>query len=153
MAQKVRNPPAMWETQVWSLRKIPWIRERLPTPYAGLENSGLDYTVHGVAKSWAWLSMTERLWLVPSAVILEPKKKSLSLFAFFPPSICHEVMGLDAMIFAFWMLSFKPAFHSPLSLSSRGSSVPLQFLSFVLISHAGKIMLKLGFNSMWTKNF
>ena len=26
------------------------------------------------------------------------------------PSICHEVMGLDAMIFIFWMLSFKPAF-------------------------------------------
>ena len=29
-------------------------------------------------------------------------------------SICHEVMGLDAIIFIFWMLSFKPAF----SLSS-----------------------------------
>ena len=30
------------------------------------------------------------------------------------PSICYEVMGPDAMIFVFWMLSFKPAF----SLSS-----------------------------------
>ena len=30
------------------------------------------------------------------------------------PSIYHEVMGPDAMIFIFWMLSFKPAF----SLSS-----------------------------------
>ena len=30
------------------------------------------------------------------------------------PSICHEVMGLDAMIFVFWILSFKPTF----SLSS-----------------------------------
>ena len=30
------------------------------------------------------------------------------------PSTCHEVMGLDAMILVFWMLSFKPAF----SLSS-----------------------------------
>ena len=30
------------------------------------------------------------------------------------PSICHEVMGLDYRIFAFWMLSFKPVF----SLSS-----------------------------------
>ena len=39
----------------------------------------------------------------PSAVILEPKKiKSLTV----SPSICHEVMGLDAMIFVFWMLSF-----------------------------------------------
>jgi len=30
------------------------------------------------------------------------------------PFICHEVMGPDAMIFVFWMLSFKPTF----SLSS-----------------------------------
>ena len=26
------------------------------------------------------------------------------------PSICHEVMGLDAVILVFWMLSFRPAF-------------------------------------------
>jgi len=31
-------------------------------------------------------------------------------------------MGQDAMILVFWMLSFKPTFHSPLSLSSRGSN-------------------------------
>ena len=54
-------------------------------------------------------------WLQsPSAVILEPKKiKSLTASTFYP-SICHEVMGLDAMIFIFWMLSFKQTF----SLSS-----------------------------------
>ena len=47
-------------------------------------------------------------WLQsPSAVILEPKKiKSATV----SPSICHEVMGLDAMILVFWMLSFKPTF-------------------------------------------
>ena len=27
------------------------------------------------------------------------------------PSNCHEVMGLDAMILVFWMLSFKPTFE------------------------------------------
>ena len=55
------------------------------------------------------------LWLhSPSAVILEPKKiKSVTVSIVFP-SICHEVMGLGAMILVFWMLSFKPAF----SLSS-----------------------------------
>ena len=44
----------------------------------------------------------------PSAVILEPplQKKSVTV----SPSICHEVMGPDAMILAFWMLSFKPTF-------------------------------------------
>ena len=36
-----------------------------------------------------------------SIVILEPKKiKSATVFAF-PPSICHEVMGPDAMILIF----------------------------------------------------
>ena len=39
-----------------------------------------------------------------------------------------ELMGLDAMILVFWMLSFKPTFHAPLSLSSRGSLL-LSFLS------------------------
>ena len=41
-------------------------------------------------------------WLQsPSAVILEPKKiKSVSL-SIVAPSICHEVMGLDAMILVF----------------------------------------------------
>ena len=43
--------------------------------------------VHGVAKSWTWLSnWTELNW------------------------IDNEVMGLDAMILSFWMLSFKPDF-------------------------------------------
>ena len=51
-------------------------------------------------------------WLQsPSIVILEsPKIKSLTV----SPSICHEMMGLDAMILVFWMLSFKPTY----SLSS-----------------------------------
>ena len=44
------------------------------------------------------------------------------------PSISHEVMGPDAMIFVFWMLSFKPTFHSPLSLASRGYFVLLHLL-------------------------
>ena len=37
----------------------------------------------------------------PSAVILEPKKiKSLTV-SIVSPSICHEVMGLDVVIFIF----------------------------------------------------
>jgi len=46
------------------------------------------------------------LWLQsPSAVILKPKKIKLITVSFVSPSICHEVMGPDAMIFVFWMLS------------------------------------------------
>ena len=68
-------------------------------------------------------------WLQsPSTVILEPQKIKSDTVSTVSPSICHEVMGPDAVIFVFLMLSFKPLFHSPLSLSSRGSLVLLQFL-------------------------
>ena len=42
-------------------------------------------------------------------MILEPKNTKSVTTSTFPPSICHEVMGPDAMISVFWMLSFKPA--------------------------------------------
>ena len=44
------------------------------------------------------------------------------------PSICHEVMGLDAMILLFEYSVLRQLFHSPLSLSLRGSLVLLCFL-------------------------
>ena len=41
-------------------------------------------------------------WLQsPSAVILEPKKIKSDTFSTVSPSICHEVMGPDAMILVF----------------------------------------------------
>ena len=68
-------------------------------------------------------------WLQsPSAVILEPKKIKSVTVSTVSPSISHEVMGPDAMIFVFLMLSLIQIFHSPLSLSSRGFLVPLHFL-------------------------
>ena len=45
-----------------------------------------------------------------SAVILKPRKINSDTVSTVSPSICHEVMGPDAMIFVFWMLSFNPAF-------------------------------------------
>ena len=61
------------------------------------------------------------------------------------PSICHEVMGPDAMILILWILSFKPAFSlcsitlikklfSSLSLSAISvvSSAYLRLLIFLL---------------------
>ena len=40
---------------------------------------------------------------------LSKKRKSVTASTV-SPCICHEVMGPDAMILVFWMLSFKPAF-------------------------------------------
>ena len=51
---------------------------------------------------------------VPFTVILESKKIKSVTVSIVSPSICHEVMRLDAMILVFLMLSFKPTF----SLSS-----------------------------------
>ena len=54
-------------------------------------------------------------WLKsPSAVILEAKKIKFDTVSIVSPSICYEVMGRDAMILVFRMLSFKSRF----SLSS-----------------------------------
>ena len=37
----------------------------------------------------------------PYALILKPKKIKSATVSIFSPSICHEVMGLDAMILVF----------------------------------------------------
>ena len=60
----------------------------------------------------------------PSEVILEPKKIKFLTISIVSPSICHEVMGPDAVTLVF----FSQIFHSPLLPSSRSSLVPLLFL-------------------------
>ena len=53
----------------------------------------------------AFLPRRKRLlisWLQsPSAVILEPRKLKSVTVSIVSPSICYEVLGLDAMIFVF----------------------------------------------------
>ena len=62
----------------------------------------------------AFLSRSKCLlisWLQsPCAVILEPPKVKPVTVSIVSPSIFHEVMGLDAMILMFWMLSFTSFF-------------------------------------------
>ena len=80
-----------------------------------------------------------------STVILEPKKMKSVTVSIVAPSICHEVMGLGAMILVFWMLSFKPDFSlssftfikrlfssSSLSVVSAVSFAYLRLLIFLL---------------------
>ena len=51
------------------------------------------------------------LWLrSPFAVIFQPKRIKAVTVSIVSTSICHEMMGLDAMILLFWMLSFRPTF-------------------------------------------
>ena len=68
-------------------------------------------------------------WLQsPSAVILEPPKIKSDTVSTVSPSIFHEVMGLDAMNFVFWMLSFKPTFSLSTFTFMKKLLVPLHFL-------------------------
>ena len=104
-------------------------------------------------------------WLQsPSALLLEsPKIKSVTV-SIVSPSICHEVMGPDAMILVFWMLSSKPAFSlssfiyikrlfSSSSLSSIRvvSSVYLRLLIFLLaILIPACVLSSLAFHMMYS---
>ena len=55
----------------------------------------------------------------PSVVILEPKKIKSVTVSIVSPSICHEVMGPDAMILVFRMLNYKPVFHFSFTFIKR----------------------------------
>ena len=95
----------------------------------------------------AFLPKRKRLlisWLQsPSAVILEPKKiKSVSVSTV-PPSISHEVMGPDAMILVFWMLSFKPTFHYSFTFIKRLFSSSL--LSAIMVASSAYLRLLIFF--------
>ena len=78
----------------------------------------------------------------PSTVILEPPKIKSVTISILSPSICHEVMGLDAVILVFWVLSqlFTLLFHphqevlisSSLSAIRVVSSAYLRLLIFLL---------------------
>ena len=70
-------------------------------------------------------------WLQsPSAVILEPPKSdTVSIVS---PSICYKVMGLNAMIFVFWMLNFRPA--------SSLSFIPWPFQFLFTFCHKGGVI-------------
>ena len=70
------------------------------------------------------------VWLhSPTPVILEPKNIKSVGVSIVSPSICLEVMKPNAMI-CFLNIDFlNQNSHLPLSPSSRGSSVPLCFLS------------------------
>ena len=69
-------------------------------------------------------------------MLLEPKKIKSATVSILSP-ICCEVMGPDAMILVFWMLSFKPGFtlfsFTFIKRPFSSSSLRLLFLPTILI--------------------
>src|SRR5574337_1305797 len=55
----------------------------------------------------------------PSAVILEPRKIKSDTVSTISPSLSYEVVGPDAMILFFGMLSFKPTLSLSFTFSKR----------------------------------
>ena len=76
---------------------LQWVAWTIP---GTAEPGGLPSMMsHRVGHAWSDL-----------AVVAEQKLFLLAKVSIVSPSICHEVMGLDAMILVFWKLSFKPTF-------------------------------------------
>ena len=139
-----------WATLLSLFTFMHWRRKWKPTPLclpgeSQGQRSPIEWAaIYGVAQSRTRLKrLSSRLvitflprsrcllisWLhSPSAVILEPPKIKSVTVSIVSPSVCHEVMGPDAMILfsEYWVLS--QLFNYPLSLSSRGSLVLLCFL-------------------------
>ena len=63
-----------------------------------------------------------------SWMILEPRKIQSATVSTVSPSICHQVMGPDAMILVFWMLSCKATFSLSTFTFIKRFWVPLHFL-------------------------
>ena len=71
-----------------------------------------------------------------TAVILEPKTIKSVIVSIVCQSICHEEMGLDAMIFFFECSVLSQVFLSPLSPSSRDSLIPFLLSAIRVVSSA-----------------
>ena len=74
----------------------------------------------------------------PSAVILEPQKIKSDTVSTVSPSISHEVMGPEAMIFVFWMY-LKQTNKSSIQIFSRKKMIFSSNMLSRLCSWAGRI--------------
>ena len=119
--------PCLWYIHIWLLKKTialticTFVSTMMSLFFNILSRIFIAFLPRSKCFLISWLQ-----WL--SAVILEPKKiKSLTV-PIVSPSICHEVMGPDAIVLVFWMFSFNPNLSFSSFPSSRDSLVPLCFL-------------------------
>ena len=107
-------------TSSWSLLKLMSIKSMMPSNHLIPSPLAFNLFQHQGLFQWvsslhqvsslviAFLPRSKRLlisWLQsPSAMILEPLKIKSVTVSTVSSSICHEVMGPNAMIFVFWLL-------------------------------------------------
>ena len=93
--------------KIIALTRQTFVGKVMPLLFNMLSRLVITFLPRSKSLSISWLQSL-------SAVILLPRKIKFVTVSNVSPSICHEVMGPDAMILVFWMLKFKPTF----SLSS-----------------------------------
>ena len=82
-------------------------------------------------------------WLQSPFAVLEPPKIKSATHSIVSSSICHEVMGPDAMILVFQMLTFKPTFSLPSFTFKRLFSSSLLFAIRVVSSAYLRLLILL----------
>ena len=120
-----------WQpTPVFLPGKSPWTEEPGGLLFTGSQRTGHDWATNTYAFVFrlvtAFLPRSKLQSLL--AVIREPKKTKAVPASTFSPSISHKVIGPDAVILVFWMLSFKPVFSLFSFTLFKFSLVRLHFL-------------------------
>ena len=120
VAQLVKNLPAMRETWVQpGLGRSPGEGNGYPLQYSGLENS-IDYIVHGVTKSWTWLS---DFHFTSQTVVPESLHHELESFSNCKYLVC---ISQTHWISCSWTSKIVCIFNMPLNYSFQNQS--LRFL-------------------------
>ena len=86
--------PQMTTGKTIALTKWTLVCKEISLLFNMLSSFGIAFLPRSKCLLISWLQS-------PSAVILEPKKRKSVTVSIISPSICHEVMGLDAMILLF----------------------------------------------------
>ena len=95
--------PYMTTGKTIALTRWTFVGKVMSLPFTMLSGLVITFLPRSKCLLISWLQS-------PSAVILEPIKIKTATLSTVSPSICHKVLGPDAMILIFWMLSCKPAF-------------------------------------------
>ena len=86
--------PYMTTGKTIALTRRTFVGKVMSLPFNMLSRLIIPFLPRSKCLSISWLQS-------PSTVILEPRKIKSDIFSTVSPSICHEVMGPDAMIFVF----------------------------------------------------
>ena len=125
------SPPCMTTGKTIALTRQTFVGKVMPLLFNMLSRLVITFLPRSKCLLISWLQS-------PSAVILEPKKIKSATVSIVSPSICHEVMGPDAMILVFKLTftlsSFtfiKRLFSSSLSAIRVMSSAYVRLLIFL----------------------